>query len=95
MQNKRELAKLIIQEPEYESREQTNYTQEKNDLIRERAFSISPTVKLAKSSDFFKRTRVNSCSYVVVKNGIAQAIPYRPKPKPIEFSPLYNQSENQ
>ena len=75
--------------------EQPDLVQSKDSLLRERALSISPSIKMAKSSEFFKRTRVNSCSYVVVKNGIAQAIPYRPKPKVLEHIPLSNKSENQ
>eukprot|EP00331_Platyophrya_macrostoma_P011764 CAMPEP_0176429830 /NCGR_PEP_ID=MMETSP0127-20121128/13923_1 /TAXON_ID=938130 /ORGANISM="Platyophrya macrostoma, Strain WH" /LENGTH=144 /DNA_ID=CAMNT_0017811667 /DNA_START=232 /DNA_END=666 /DNA_ORIENTATION=+ len=50
---------------------------------------------MAKSNEFFKRTRVDSCSYVTVKNGIAQAIPYRPKPKLSESSTSFHQSEHQ
>jgi hypothetical protein len=31
-----------------------------------------------KSHQFFRDTRVDSCSHVVVKNGVAQAVPFRP-----------------
>jgi len=34
-----------------------------------------------KSSKFFQTTRVDSCSHVVVRNGVAEAIPFRPAPK--------------
>lgn len=33
-----------------------------------------------KSHQFFKDTRVGSCSHVVVKNGVAEAVPFRPAP---------------
>ena len=37
--------------------------------------------KADKSAGFFKTTRVDSCSHVVVKNGVAEAVPFRPSPK--------------
>jgi hypothetical protein len=39
------------------------------------------SLKETKSHEFFKGTRVNSSKYVVVKNGVAQAIPFRPAKK--------------
>ena len=39
------------------------------------------STKAEKSSNFFKTTRVDSCSHVVVKNGVAEAVPFRPSPK--------------
>jgi len=39
------------------------------------------TTKNEKSSKFFQTTRVDSCSHVVVRNGVAEAIPFRPAPK--------------
>ena len=69
--------------------------QSRDGQFRDRALSLATSTKLAKSNDFFKTTKVDSCSYVVVKNGVAQAIPFRPKPKPVEYVPLYSQSENQ
>ena len=62
---------------------------------RERALSVTGSVKVAKSNDFFKTTRVDSCSYVVMKNGVAQAIPFRPKPKQLENAAPYNQTDYQ
>lgn len=38
-------------------------------------------LKEEKSHDFFKGTRVSSCSHVVVKGGVALAEPYYAKPK--------------
>lgn len=66
-----------------------------NGGLRDRALSLTTSVKMAKSNEFFKSTRVDSCSYVVVKNGIAQAIPYRPKPKIVENIPFYNETDYQ
>ena len=60
-----------------------------------RPLSANPSLKLAKSNDFFKKTRIDSCSYVVVKNGIAQAIPFRPRPKQNENIHFNDQTENQ
>jgi len=39
------------------------------------------STKADKSSKFFKSTRVDSCSHVVVKNGVAEAVPFRPSPQ--------------
>lgn len=39
------------------------------------------SIKETKSHEFFKGTRVNSSKYVVVKNGVPQAIPFRPTKK--------------
>ena len=69
--------------------------QAKNAHGRNRALSATASVKLAKSNGFFKTTRVDSCPYVVVKNGVAQAIPFYPKKKDDGNIPLHSQSENQ
>lgn len=69
--------------------------QSKNGQLRDRTDSITGSLKQTKSHEFFKSTRVESCPYVVVKNGVAQAVPFRPKPKQIDNTPLYSQSENQ
>ena len=63
--------------------------------ILKRPLSANPTVKLTKSNEFFKRTRIDSCSYVTVKNGIAQAIPFRPRPKQTENASFQDKTENQ
>jgi hypothetical protein len=39
---------------------------------------VARNTKADKSSKFFKATRVDSCSHVIVKNGVAEAIPFRP-----------------
>ena len=62
---------------------------------KQRPLSANASVKLTKSNDFFKKTRIDSCSYVVVRNGIAQAIPFRPKPKQDENVPFVDKTENQ
>lgn len=42
----------------------------------------SPSVtNKAKSSQFFKNTKVESCSHIVVRNGVAEAVPYKSSPK--------------
>ena len=74
---------------------QFDFGQSRDGRLRSRAMSLSNSVKMAKSNEFFKHTRVESCSYVIVKNGIAQAIPYRPKPKIIDTIPFSSQSEHQ
>jgi len=38
-------------------------------------------MKQEKSHDFFKGTRISSCSYVKVKGGVALAQPYYAKPQ--------------
>ena len=48
--------------------------------------SASSTIKAAKSSQFFKNTRVESCSHIVVRNGVAEAVPYKASPKKEEAS---------
>ena len=39
------------------------------------------TFKAENSNQFFKNTRVDSCTHVVVRNGVAEAVPFRPSPK--------------
>lgn len=56
--------------------------------------TANKSIKAEKSADFFKTTRVDSCTHVVVKNGVAQAVPFRPDPpkeasKPINSQTLY------
>lgn len=67
----------------------------KSGVPRDQTFSMANSTKQAKSTDFFKTTRVDSCSHVILKNGVAQAIPFRPKPKQMDNSAYFNQSENQ
>jgi len=43
------------------------------------------SLKGAKSSQFFKDTKVSSCSHVVVRNGAAEAIPFRTSKKEETF----------
>ncbi len=77
--------------------DQLDLIQSKGSLYRHhnRTLSMSNSIKMAKSNEFFKKTRVDSCSFVVVKNGVAQAIPYRPKAKFIDTTHFYFPSENQ
>jgi hypothetical protein len=53
----------------------------------------SKTNKLEKSHQFFKDTRVDSCSHVVVKNGVAQAVPFRPS-QPKEEGPKLTNADS-
>ena len=62
---------------------------------RDPATLTMTSLKHAKSSEFFKSTRVDSCPYVVTKNGVSQAIPFYPKKKADAYLPLSSQSENQ
>ena len=52
------------------------------------------TIKAEKSNDFFKNTRVDSCTHVVVRNGVAEAVPFRPTPKKDEDPGLNSTSLN-
>ena len=67
----------------------------RGEMPRERTLSITASAKMTKSSEFFKTTRVDSCSYVAMKNGIAQAIPFRPKPKVSDYVPFATHTETQ
>lgn len=84
---------------DFGARSQGSYMREslrsRDGQYRERALSATESIKMAKSNEFFKSTRVDSCPYVVVKNGVAQAIPFRPKPKQIDNTPFYCKSDYQ
>lgn len=72
-----------------------NTEQSQRGGFRDRPLSAATSLKMTKSNEFFRTTKVDSCSYVVIKNGVAQAIPFRPKPKPDDYVPLEKESEYQ
>lgn len=60
---------------------------------------MNPDHKLERSAEFFKSTRVNSCSYVRLKKGNAEAVPFfqvaDKNPQEHETKSTYNQSYSQ
>ena len=57
---------------------------------------LNKSSKELKSTEFFKSTKIDSCSHVVIKNGQAQAIPFiPPKKKADDLKSTYNKSLSQ
>ena len=60
---------------------------------------VNPDRKMERSAEFFKGTRVNSCSYVRLKKGNTEAVPFfqvaDKNPQDREVKSTYNQSYSQ
>ena len=58
--------------------------------------NLQASQKALKSTEFFKATRIDSCTHVILKNGVAQAIPFVPaKKKEPEAKTIYTKSLSQ